>query len=73
MVLLASLCVVVQAEEKYKDGFISIFDGKTLKGWEAMPADNRGRAYSLGKIITPENVPSIIYACPTQKFELVYF
>ena len=22
-----------------KEGFISIFDGKTLKGWEAMPAE----------------------------------
>ncbi len=56
MVLLASLCVVVQAEEKYKDGFISIFDGKTLKGWEAMPADNRRRAYYIGKIIAPGKI-----------------
>ncbi len=26
------------AQSADKDGFISIFDGKTLKGWEAMPA-----------------------------------
>ncbi len=26
------------AQSAGKDGFISIFDGKTLKGWEAMPA-----------------------------------
>ena len=26
------------AQAAGKDGFISIFDGKTLKGWEAMPA-----------------------------------
>ena len=27
------------AQAAGKDGFISIFDGKTLKGWEAMPAE----------------------------------
>ncbi|MCH2383278.1 MAG: DUF1080 domain-containing protein, partial [Pedosphaera sp.] len=26
------------AQAAGKDGFVSIFDGKTLKGWEAMPA-----------------------------------
>ena len=29
-----------------KDGFISIFDGKTLKGWEAMPA-NTAKAWTV--------------------------
>ena len=29
-------CVTVQSAAK--DGFISIFDGKTLQGWEATPA-----------------------------------
>jgi len=38
MALLASTGAVVQAAEKDEEGFISIFDGKTLKGWEAMPA-----------------------------------
>ena len=33
--VLAFACVAVHAAE---DGFVSIFDGKTLKGWEAMPA-----------------------------------
>ncbi|MEM7397214.1 MAG: family 16 glycoside hydrolase, partial [Verrucomicrobiota bacterium] len=28
--------------EKEKDGFVSIFDGKTLKGWEAMPKQTAG-------------------------------
>ena len=26
------------AQAAAKDGFVSIFNGKTLKGWEAMPA-----------------------------------
>ncbi len=28
-----------KSSETDKDGFVSIFDGKTLKGWEAMPAN----------------------------------
>ena len=28
-----------KAAETDKDGFVSIFDGKTLKGWEALPAE----------------------------------
>lgn len=39
MVLLASTCGAVQADEKREDGFVSIFDGKTLEGWAAMPAN----------------------------------
>ncbi len=43
--ILASACISgCTANEKKlaetdKDGFVSIFDGKTLKGWEALPAD----------------------------------
>ncbi len=42
--VLTSACVAAPAgdeeksAERYKDGFVSIFDGKTLKGWQAMPA-----------------------------------
>ena len=42
--ILASVCITsCTANEKKlaqadKDGFVSIFDGKTLKGWEALPA-----------------------------------
>ncbi|MHC4206099.1 MAG: 3-keto-disaccharide hydrolase [Planctomycetota bacterium] len=42
--ILASTCIVsCTANEKKrlqtdKDGFVSIFDGKTLKGWQALPA-----------------------------------
>ncbi len=43
--LLTSCCVclihfptLVKAAEKDDRGFVSIFDGKTLKGWEVMPA-----------------------------------
>ncbi len=32
------LFVICAAQGADKDGFISIFDGKTLKGWEATPA-----------------------------------
>lgn len=32
------LFVICAAQGAVKDGFISIFDGKTLKGWEATPA-----------------------------------
>jgi len=39
MALLAGVCLVAQGEEKDEDGFVSIFDGKTLDGWEAMPAE----------------------------------
>ena len=35
--LLFLLCLAT-AQEAGKDGFVSIFDGKTLKGWEATPA-----------------------------------
>ena len=31
-----------------KDGFVSIFDGKTLKGWEAMPARDRAGVDGAG-------------------------
>ena len=40
-----TLCLVLlalriaSAPAADKDGFVSIFDGKTLKGWEAMPAN----------------------------------
>ena len=33
------LGVAWQDADKKDDGFVSIFDGKTLKGWEAFPAD----------------------------------
>ena len=42
--VLVSSCVAVHAADKKEpaeageDGFVSIFDGKTLSGWEAMPA-----------------------------------
>jgi len=39
MALLISACTIVQPADKDNDGFVSIFDGKTLKGWEAMPAN----------------------------------
>ena len=29
---------LVAAQAAGKDGFVSIFDGKTLKGWEAIPS-----------------------------------
>lgn len=37
--LLATGCMALPAAEVDQDGFRSIFDGKTLNGWEAMPAD----------------------------------
>ncbi len=42
--ILASTCIAgctankKKLAETDKDGFVSIFDGKTLKGWEALPA-----------------------------------
>ncbi len=42
--ILASTCITACTSNKKKlaetdkDGFVSIFDGKTLKGWEALPA-----------------------------------
>ena len=39
------LCVVQGAD---KDGFVSIFDGQTLKGWEATPA-NTAPAWTVNK------------------------
>jgi hypothetical protein len=42
---LASACIVgctaneKKSAETDKDGFVSIFDGKTLKGWKALPAE----------------------------------
>ncbi len=42
MALLFVTCVVAQADEKDEEGFVSIFNGKTLKGWEAMPARSSG-------------------------------
>ena len=49
LVMLPSACVAVKTTDEQKpakndkpaidrEGFVSIFDGKTLKGWEAMPA-----------------------------------
>lgn len=37
LILLAA-CVTLHAAKPDSDGFISIFDGKTLDGWEAIPA-----------------------------------
>jgi hypothetical protein len=39
MALLISACTIVQPVDKDNDGLVSVFDGRTLKGWEAMPAD----------------------------------
>jgi hypothetical protein len=38
IVFLLVMLGISSAHGAGKDGFISIFDGKTLKGWEAMPA-----------------------------------
>lgn len=38
LVLTLQGCAAQQAE-KDRDGFVSIFDGKTLEGWQALPAD----------------------------------
>jgi hypothetical protein len=38
MALLVSACAIMKPVEKQEDGFVSIFDGKTLRGWEALPA-----------------------------------
>jgi len=48
MALLISACAIVQPVDKDNDndGFVSVFDGKTLKGWEAMPADT-GPAWTV--------------------------
>lgn len=45
MLILTSACISGCAAnerklaETDKDGFVSIFDGKTLKGWQALPAE----------------------------------
>jgi hypothetical protein len=46
MALLISACTIVRPVDKDNDGFVSIFDGNTLKGWEAMPADT-ARAWTV--------------------------
>ena len=43
ILILGSACVAEKKKsaqpKKDKDGFVSIFDGKTLKGWHALPAN----------------------------------
>jgi len=34
--------ILTTAQASEKDGFVSMFDGKTLKGWEATPARTAG-------------------------------
>ena len=34
--------ILTTAQAAEKDGFVSMFDGKTLKGWEATPARTAG-------------------------------
>ena len=41
MALLSSACWMTHAAAEV-DGFVSIFDGETLNGWEAMPAKTSG-------------------------------
>ena len=46
MAALTSACMTVQAADEKADGFVSIFDGKSLKGWEVMPA-RTAKAWSV--------------------------
>ena len=73
----ASLLILLglaTAQAVGKDGFVTIFDGKTLKGWEATPAKtaSMGRSTRPTTVLTPTRTASATRASLRHRHHVLF-